>query len=462
MHSFPHGDARRPPPLRPYQLDAIRAIIASVRTNAGRSFVLEISRQGGKNETSARLEALLLTAAIDTGGAIVKTAPTLDPQLRTSYNRLADYLAADGIAHRTTWPTIHVGRASIDFRSSEPSANVVGATASLLLEVDEAQDVQPEIFDKRFRPMASTTNATTVYYGTAWGEADLLQRAIAENARAEQADGIRRNFVYDWLEVSKYNPAYRLFVESERDRLGEEHPIFQTEYRLIPLEGEGKLLSPAQLRQLQGAHTRLHGPIIAERYIAALDVAGEDTGTTRTNDRTVLTIGRLNQADDLQAIAGVVPIAVVEHIAWQGERHAVLLPAIADHLRRWRVGALTIDATGIGETTASLITAAVPGCKVEGFKFTQTSKSDLGFGLITAINTGALKLYADDHSPEYAACTAELARARRETRPNNTITFSVPESEGHDDYLISLALLAHTARHNPAKVARGRRHSRNP
>src|SRR3990172_6624178 len=107
MHSFPHSDARRPPPLRPYQLAPLRAIIESVRTNAGRSFVLEISRQGGKNETSARLEALLLAAYRNRGGAIVKTAPTLDPQLRTSYNRLADYLAADGIARRTTWPTIH-------------------------------------------------------------------------------------------------------------------------------------------------------------------------------------------------------------------------------------------------------------------------------------------------------------------------------------------------------------------
>ena len=50
---------------------------------------------------------------------------------------------------------IEIGRASITFLSGSAGANIVGATASLLLEVDEAQDVLPAKFDREIAPMAA-------------------------------------------------------------------------------------------------------------------------------------------------------------------------------------------------------------------------------------------------------------------------------------------------------------------
>ncbi len=47
--------------LRPYQVEAGRAILDSVLRRRGLSFSVEVARQGGKNELSAQLEALLLT-----------------------------------------------------------------------------------------------------------------------------------------------------------------------------------------------------------------------------------------------------------------------------------------------------------------------------------------------------------------------------------------------------------------
>jgi hypothetical protein len=44
----------------------------------------------------------------------------------------------------------------------------------MLLEIDEAQDVAIEKYDRDLRPMASPTNATTVLYGTAWSDDTLL------------------------------------------------------------------------------------------------------------------------------------------------------------------------------------------------------------------------------------------------------------------------------------------------
>jgi hypothetical protein len=39
---------------------------------------------------------------------------------------------------------------------------VVGNTAHLLLEVDEAQDVGKDKYTKEFKPMGATTNVTTL------------------------------------------------------------------------------------------------------------------------------------------------------------------------------------------------------------------------------------------------------------------------------------------------------------
>src|SRR2546426_10708158 len=47
-------------PLRPYQLEPARAILHSVVHGQGLTFTVMMSRQAGKNELSAQLEALLL------------------------------------------------------------------------------------------------------------------------------------------------------------------------------------------------------------------------------------------------------------------------------------------------------------------------------------------------------------------------------------------------------------------
>ena len=48
------------PQLRPYQREVARAVVESVRRRRGLTFSVEIARQGGKNEVSARIELLLL------------------------------------------------------------------------------------------------------------------------------------------------------------------------------------------------------------------------------------------------------------------------------------------------------------------------------------------------------------------------------------------------------------------
>ena len=197
-------------------------------------------RQAGKNQLSAHLEAFLLARRQKFGGSLVKCAPTFRPQVLTSIARLQRLLENEltaGKWRRRDGYVVEVGAASIAFFSAGPEANVVGATASLLLECDEAQDVLPDKWDRDFRPMGATANATSVLYGTPWTDDTLLARQIALNREAEARDGLRRHFQVDWTAVAAANPDYGHHVEAEMARLGEHHPIVRTQYLLRTVAG---------------------------------------------------------------------------------------------------------------------------------------------------------------------------------------------------------------------------------
>jgi hypothetical protein len=156
--------------VRPYQELVYETVLASVRAGAGRTFSVMVARQGGKNELSARLELAMLCSHVLKDVDAVKCAPTFSPQAKVSLRRLWSRLRALRPPYTMALEDgyiVRLGRARQVFLSAEPGANVAGHTCHTLLEVDEAQDVDAEKFDKDFRPMAATTNATTVYYGTA-------------------------------------------------------------------------------------------------------------------------------------------------------------------------------------------------------------------------------------------------------------------------------------------------------
>ena len=146
--------------LREYQLTPAYAILDSVLNSKGLSFAIVFSRQAGKNELSAQLEAYLLNLYQRKGGHMVKAAPTYKPQLINSKLRLEDVLDnpwnRGKVRTREGYMTF-LGKAGVIFLSASPTSQVVGATASLLLECDEAQDVNEDKWEVDFTPMAAST-----------------------------------------------------------------------------------------------------------------------------------------------------------------------------------------------------------------------------------------------------------------------------------------------------------------
>ncbi len=462
------------PPLRPYQREAAEAILESALHGRGLTFTIVMARQAGKNELSAEVELTLLVRNALRAVDGIKCAPTFEPQGRISLSRLWQRIVRGGVedhAGLESGRAVRYGSARQLFLSAEPSANVVGHTASLLLEVDEAQDVDREKFDREFRPMAAPFGATTVYYGTPWDDSTLLERAVQTNLELRQRDGIRRHFSADWSAVAEWNPQYARYVEGERARLGENHPLFLTQYALRTVSGGGRLFTAAQRAQLQGRHDRQSAPHTGDVCVAGLDLGGQEWEATgnekwemgngssgRGHDATVLTIARaVMPASD--AIVPEPRLEIVEHLAFDGEAHDTLFARLADLLGDvWRVRRVAVDATGLGETLARLLVRRLGEDVVRPVRFSAEMKSRLGYGLLAAVNGGRLKMYAADGSLECAEFWREMELARVHYRPSRQMTFFVEPAHGHDDYVASASLAVEAAKDIETKprIARGR------
>jgi len=310
--------------------------------------------------------------------------------------------------------------------------------------------------------MGATTNVTTVHYGTTWDDSTLLEEIKQTNLELERKDGIKRHFRYDWQEVAKYNPEYKAYVKAERERLGENHPLFLTQYRLLPIRGGGGYLTLEQRAQLQGSHPRLRAPEQSKTYIAGIDLAGEaeeEEGAILRSlkprqDSTVVTIGELDfsACNEVQKQPRV---KVIEHYRWTGKKHTELYPQLIDILKNvWHCRKVVVDATGVGQPVASFLKKAL-GSRVSPFTFTAQSKSKLGFTLLAAINSGRAKMYKADNSPEYQQFWFEIEKARSQYRPSQTMNFYVDPTQGHDDFLMSLALLVEAASQYSPRSAKG-------
>ncbi|MEE8413559.1 MAG: hypothetical protein V3R96_03310, partial [Dehalococcoidales bacterium] len=307
----------------------------------------------------------------------------------------------------------------------------------------------------------ATTNVTTVHYGTTWDDTTLLEEIKQTSHELERRDALKRYFRYDWQEVAKYNPDYLAYVEGERQRLGENHPLFLTQYCLLPIRGGGGFLSAQQRAQLQGEHTRNNQPEPGKIYIAGIDLAGEaeeeEGARLRAikprQDSTVVTIGELDFSTPFKKQPGV---RVVEHYWWTGRKHTELYSQMVDIIKNlWHCRRVVVDATGIGQPVSSFLRQAL-GSLVIPFTFTQPSKSELGFELLAAVNSGRLKMYRGDGSAEYRQFWSEMEKARSHYRPSQTMNFYVDPAQGHDDFLISLALLVKAAGGYRSRVGRGR------
>ena len=454
--------------LRRYQEAVARAVIHSVVHGEGLSFVVIFPRQSGKNELQAQLQAYLLTLFSAQDKEMVQISPTWRPQTENAMYRLERVLSANLIV-KDRWEKhaghiYQLGKARLTFLSGSPTANIVGATANLLLSIDEAQDITTDKFDKEIAPMAASTNATRVFWGTSWTSNTLLAREERAARAQQEKDGVQRVFKLTCDQVAAEVPPYGKFVAEQVSKLGRQHPMVKTQYYSEEIDSEGGLFPPERLSLLYGIYPPQIKPQSGEVYVMTIDLAGEDENAQDPDhlsnpgrDSTVLTIARVN-LDTLNDPGLLLPsYEIVYFQSWVGVKHTNLYGQVLSLASTWAVKHIICDATGVGAGFTSFLSRRF-GEKVIPFTFNSRTKSDLGWSFLALVDTGRLKVYAQDPTTYdslnklHDLFFLQLQNIQYEIMqgPDKKIKWSVPETARdlntgeliHDDIVLSAALLS--------------------
>ncbi len=471
--------------LRAYQVPVIKAVADSVFRQRGLSFVVMFPRQSGKNELQAQLEVyllMMLSQAIPASD-LVKVSPTWKPQSLNAMRRLESVLTRN-LFTRTLWQKesgyiYRVGDARITFLSGAPEANIVGATANTLLEVDEAQDVQVQKYDREIAPMAASTNATRVFWGTAWTRDTLLGRELRAAQEAEEKDHIRRVFRVNADVVSAEVPAYGAFVHGQVEKLGRFHPMVRTQFFSEEIEADGALFPPERLGRVIGTHPPVFKAEPGRLYALLVDVAGEaetppGLGEQSSNeqdrrDSTAITVVevRMSHEPDGISFAGMAHdpslLQPIYRVVWReqytGLKHTDQFTRITSLAERFHAMHLVVDATGVGSGLASMLQRAFPE-RVTSFIFNTSTKSELGWTFLNLVDTCRFLEYAlpESTKPEFNRLLElhnlflrQLGRVQYDipVGPEKRMHWSVPEGARdpltggylHDDLVFSAALV---------------------
>lgn len=438
--------------MRPYQLEPAKAIMKSITEKRGDTIILIISRQAGKDELLANLLSYLVTLFSHREVGIVVANPTYKPQTINAIMRLENRLKAN-LLTKSAWKKRSdymrmVGQATVSFLSGDASSNVVGAVASLLLVVNEAQDITPAKYDKDFAPMVASTNATRLIVGTVWTSDTLLAREEDAARAAEKADGVRRVFLYTSDQVRKIVPHYGQFVDNEIKKLGRQHPLVRTQYFCERIDNQAGMFNTARRALMQGDQPAQDEPTAGHIYALTIDVAGMDEALLNLDgmgnpgrDSTTYTIADvdLSSLDTLQA-----PIyRAIKRDSWQGHSHIEVFGRFCQIIDLWNPLYIVIDATGVGEGLWAML-AKKYGSRVIPVKFTQQTKSEIGWSYLAIIETGRFR----DCSPseivrqQYDKCQSEILQG-----PAKTLRWGVKDgtrgADGllvHDDHILADAM----------------------
>ena len=462
--------------LRIYQKGVLSSVFDSVLNRRGLTFVVIFPRQSGKNELQAQLETYLLTLFSNYPVEMIKVSPTLEPQALNAMRRLEHTVSTNTLTRRIwvkeSGSIYRIGRARINFLSGAPESNIVGATASALLEVDEAQDVLCVKYEKDVAPMCASTNATRVFWGTSWTSQTLLAREQRRALRAEKRDGVRRVFRLTADDVAAEVEAYRKYVEDAIDRMGRSSAFVRTQYFSEEVDGEGGMFPPERIERLRSTLKAETEPQPGRQYALLLDVAGEDEGqrsldgalspANPARDCNALTLMAVDLPDEASTAGGNPPArlpvyTVIRRWQWLGVEHARLHTELTRIALEWNVRELIVDATGVGAGLAAFLEHSLPG-RVTGFTFNASSKSKLGWDFLSIVDSGRWRepQFDPERQPEQAQLQQEFYRQlaacqfKVQDGPGQRMSWSVPDGTRdpasgepvHDDWVHSAALCA--------------------
>lgn len=439
-------------PLFPPQIEAIKLIERHIHDKTGKIITVRSARQTMKNECSGMLCLRALLNYRDIGGTYIRTAPTWKPQIINSKQRVEKFLKMDPLINkdykRREGFILEHGQAQLLFLSTDKNANVVGSTASIALDIDEAHKVDKGKFEEDFGPMAAYHNVPIIMWGVAADKQDLLYEYVQHN----EEHNPELNLSYPasvWCELL---PQYAKHYDERLRKLGADHPVILTQYDLVDVDTLGGYLKPHHITGLlDSEHQRYLSPKTGADYIVTIDIAGEaeteeDDPGKKSRGAKDSTVALIFEVDKKERRNDYPACRLVDMYWWTGKslsdepsglpgQQSTLLKL----LKLWKPKATVVDSRGVGEQIAKYLCKHHPG--VIAYAADSASVSQDCYGLLALVNNECLKVFRNDASTEYDEICRQLKVCKYEIREHDRMRLKKASSRAHIDMVKALTYL---------------------
>lgn len=298
-----------------------------------------------------------------------------------------------------------------------------------LMIFEESQDLEDRIVKEQIWPMGATTNAPRIYIGTAGTKLCYFRKVgLTSEALKLYADAIsaQRRLMYEQTGDATHL-IYEQYVASEVEKHGLESDEVQRPYFGKWLIGTGQFCTEEDIDKIESERGRTHHEKQMWCFVG-IDVA-------KHPDSTVVTVLRHNPDTKKREI--------VNWLELRGENYKSQYDIIMDFISRYKVQAIAVDSTGIGDFLPDLIADdsqwVDENSGLYRIKFSQSSKSDMYKNLKVVVRE-LLTTLPKLNTKEGARFREQMLDLQQEYK-GQFLTVTHPDDDNaHDDYCDSWAL----------------------
>jgi len=446
-----------------YQYEFAYRVVESLILNDGAEITALFSRQSGKTQTTAAVIAAVMVlfpklarsfSMLEKykGGVMVGVFGPVDDQAATLWARVVAFLTSTtaqsilldpeiddaptkGREGRAPMLTLKHSGSFCRQQTANPRAKIESKSYHFIV-IDEAQDADEFTVRKSIHPMGAFYNATKVKTGTPSRTKGDFYKSIQHNKREQVKRGRRQNhFQYDWRACAKSNPNYEKSVKHEMRSLGQDSDEFQLAFEIRWLLDRGMLITEQRLDELGDPSMS----IVPEWHLTPV-VVGIDPA--RDVDSTIVTVVYVDW--DHPDEFGYFDHRILNWLELRGDQWEEQYFQIVEFLKYYNVGAIGVDAQGLGSVVADRLARLFPGVSVVPLSSTRPEQTKRWTHLMQLLDR--YKIIYPAHSKAkrlrvWKRFYQQMTDVEKKFQgPNIIVEAPEDDSDAHDDFVDSLAI----------------------
>lgn len=314
----------------------------------------------------------------------------------------------------------------------------IGKKETYCLEVkDRNFIVNGVVSSNSILPMGSALGGIMVMIGTCFNTTGYYYNTIEQNKKYFAESGIKNHFEYNYLEVQKYNPLYKLYIDKEkRKKGGENSDAFKMNFVLQWILERGQYVTEDMLKRI-----RQEDKDLVFSKTSGFQFAGIDFG--KSNDSTVITV--LDKVDGTEDALGNFDKLILSWLELYGDNYESQFEQIVEFLTNFHgLRKIAVDSTGVGDPIADRLKGYFePRIDVLPVVMTPQSISDMFKDLQIEIQAKRLLYPASAITKEslnYIQFEEQMLDCVKEYNRGFLRVSHQDDKSAHDDYVYSLGL----------------------